>query len=108
MSALKSLLVAALASTAFIGAAHAREAFTAKLEAPAAESRVITLNTIWTCDGDTCVARPNHASTVRACRQFVRETGIRVVAYGPAGQELSAEEIARCNGETPSLLQAQN
>ena len=109
MSAFKSVLIAAVASLAFSGAAYARgEVFTAKLAAPVGEqTRVITQNTIWSCAEDTCVARPNHASTVRACRQLAREVGARVVAYGPAGSELSADEIARCNGEA-ATLQAQN
>lgn len=108
MSALRSLFVAAVLSTAFVGAANAGDTvFTAKLEAPAEASRVITLNTVWSCEGDTCSARPNHASTVRSCRQFAREVGGRVVAYGPAGAELSADEIARCNGES-ATVQARN
>ncbi len=110
MSASKSLLVATIASLAFAGAAYARDAvFTAKLEAPVAEqTRVIAQNTIWNCAGDTCVARPNHASTVRSCRQFVRHSGARVVAYGPAGNELSADEIARCNGDASATVEARN
>ena len=108
MSALKTLLVAAVASAAFAGAAQARDVFTVKLQAPVAEqTRVIAQNTIWNCEGDTCVARPDHASTVRACRQFVRQLGAQVVAYGPAGNELTGEEIARCNGQTVTQ-QAQN
>jgi hypothetical protein len=101
MSIVKSLVIAAIASAAFAGAASARggEVFVARLATPLAEStRVIALNTVWTCEGDTCRARPGHASTVRACRQFVRESGVNVVAYGPEGGELSADEIARCNG----------
>jgi hypothetical protein len=43
---------------------------------------------------------------VRACRQFVREAGVRVAAYGPEGGELSADELARCNGETPTVQAA--
>ena len=110
MNAAKSILFAALASVAFSGVAYARNAvFTVKLEAPVAEqTRVIAQNTIWTCEGDTCLARPGHASTVRSCRQFVREAGARVSAYGPEGDELTADEIARCNGETPVTQQAQN
>ena len=111
MNVVKSILVAAIASTAFVGAAYARDngVFTVKLEAPVAErTQYITQNTIWTCDGDTCRARAQHASTVRACRQFVRESGARVVAYGPEGGELSADDIASCNGETPATLQAAN
>jgi acyl-CoA thioesterase FadM len=108
MSALKTLLVAALASTAFVGAAYARDVFTVKLQTPVAEqTRVIAQNTIWNCEGDTCVARPDHAATVRACRQFVRQLGAQVVAYGPAGDELTGEEIARCNGQV-ATQQAQN
>jgi hypothetical protein len=37
--------------------------------------------------------------SVRACRQFARESGARVVSYGAEGDELTADEIARCNGE---------
>jgi hypothetical protein len=110
MSAIKSLLVAALASTAFIGAAYARGAvFTAKLEAPvAAHTRVIAQSTIWNCDGDTCLARPTHAVSVRACRQLTHQLGARVTAYGAEGAELNADEIARCNGDNQPSQQARN
>jgi hypothetical protein len=106
----RSLVLAVVVAAGFAGAAHARDAiFTVKLEAPVAEqTRVITQNTIWTCEGDTCRARPSHASTVRACRQFVRELGARVTAYGPDGDELTAEEIARCNGDATVTQQARN
>ena len=103
MSVLRSLVLAAVISTGFVGTAFARDVFTVRLAAPAAESQVITLNTVWNCEGDTCLARPTHASTVRSCRQFVRESGARVIAYGPAGSELNADELARCNGETATL-----
>jgi hypothetical protein len=111
MSVVRSFVIAALVSVGFAGAAHARDpVFTVKLEAPVAgDARIIAVNTIWSCDGDTCVARPSHASTVRACRQFIREAGdVRVIAYGPEGDELSAEEIARCNGDAAPAQQAQN
>jgi hypothetical protein len=111
MSVVRSLVIAAVVSAGFAGAAYARDpVFTVKLEAPVAEdTRVIAVNTIWSCEGDTCIARPSHASTVRACRQFIREAGdVRVVAYGPEGAELTAEEIARCNGDIAPAQQAQN
>ena len=107
----RSLAIAlVLASAGFAGAAYARDpVFTVKLEAPVAEqTRVIAQSTVWTCEGDTCRARPSHASSVRACRQFVRESGARVTAYGPEGDELTADEIARCNGEQPATQQAAN
>ena len=110
MSVVRSLVLAAVLSAGFVGAAYARDqVFTVKLAQPVAEhTRVIAVNTLWNCDGDTCVARANHASTVRSCRQFVHQAGdVRVTAYGPAGSELTADELARCNGES-ATQQAQN
>ena len=112
MNIIKSALVAALASAALAGAAYARDGgvFTVKLDTPVAErTQYITQNTIWTCEGDTCRARAQHAASVRACRQFVREAGVRVSSYGPEGGELTADELARCNGdEAPVTQQAAN
>ena len=111
MSVLRSLVLAAVLSAGFAAPALARDpVFTVKLEAPVSEpTRVIAQNAIWNCDGDTCLARADHAVSVRACRQFVREAGdVRVVSYGTDGRELSADEIARCNGETLATQQAQN
>lgn len=108
MSAIRTLVIAAVFAAGMTGAALARDpVFTVRTEAPVAASQVIAQNTVWRCDGDTCLARPSHAATVRACRQFVRESGARVVAYGPAGAELSADEIARCNRDTETQ-QARN
>lgn len=109
MKVMSSIVIAAALSLSFVGVAHARgEVFTVKLEAPVAEqTRVIASNAIWNCEGDTCVARPTHSASVRECRQFVRESGARVISYGPEGSELSADEIARCNGDA-NTLQARN
>jgi len=111
MSFVRSVLVAAVVSASFVGAAYARDAvFTLKLEAPVAErTQIIAQNAIWNCEGDTCTARADHAVSVRACRQFIRQAGdVRVVSYGPEGSQLSADEIARCNGDTVQTQQAQN
>ena len=104
----RSILVAALIST-FVGSAFARDpVFTVKLAAPVAEqTRVIAQNTLWNCAGDTCQARPNHAATVRSCRQFVHELGAPVLAYGSEADQLTAEELSRCNGDS-AVLQARN
>lgn len=109
MSVVRSILIAAVASIGFAGAAYARDAvFTVKLEAPlSTQTRVIAQNTIWNCEGDTCLARSSNGTNVRACRQFVREAGVRVISYGTEGNELTADEIARCNGET-ATQQASN
>lgn len=111
MSRTRSFVVAALLVAGVATPALARNpVFTVKLEAPVAEqTRVIAQNAIWNCAGDTCSARPDHAVSVRACRQFVREAGgVRVVSYGSEGRELSADEIARCNGEASATQEARN
>jgi hypothetical protein len=111
MSVVRSLVLAAVLTAGFAAPALARDpVFTIKLEAPVSEqTRVIAQNAIWTCEGDTCLARTLTAWSARACRQFVREAGdVRIVSYGTDGRELSAAEIARCNGETPATQQAQN
>lgn len=109
MSAVKSLFFAAVISFGFVGAAQARDVFTVKLASPvAAQAQIIAQNTVWNCDGDTCLARPNHASTVRSCRQLLRELGdARIVSYGPEGASLSGDEIARCNGDTVQAVASQ-
>lgn len=100
MTAFRTLALAAALSMGFAGTALARNpTFTATLSAPAAQARVIAQNTIWTCEGDTCVARASHAVSVRACRQLVRQAGVSVTAYGTPERQLSADEIARCNGQ---------
>lgn len=101
MNAVRTIALAAALTIGFAGAAFARDpVFTATLDTPSSEARVIAQNAIWNCEGATCVARADHAVSVRACRQLVRETGGRVVSYGTETQQLTADEIARCNGET--------
>ncbi|MEZ5956821.1 MAG: hypothetical protein R3C27_06385 [Hyphomonadaceae bacterium] len=102
MSALRSIVAAAVISAAFVAPAMARDLYTIRLAQPVAEqTRVIALNTIWDCNGDTCLARADHGANVRSCRHFVRESnGLRIAAYGSADDQLSAAELARCNGET--------
>lgn len=100
MKAFRTIALAAALSIGFAGAALARSpTFTATFDTAPAQSRVIAQNTIWNCEGETCVARASHAVSVRACRQLVRQTGARVTAYGTPERQLSADEIARCNGE---------
>ncbi|MGQ0531915.1 MAG: CC_3452 family protein [Caulobacteraceae bacterium] len=110
MSAFRSIVAAAIISAAFATPALARDVYTIRLAAPVAEqTRVIALNTIWDCNGDTCLARADHGANVRSCRQFVRESnGLRIASYGSADDQLTADEVARCNGETQAQQAANN
>jgi hypothetical protein len=108
MTAFKSIIGAAVLSLAFAGAAYAQNpTFTAKIEGQA-QAHVIALNTMWNCSGDSCVAHPDHAVSVRACRQFAHQAGVRVTAYGSEQQQLSADELARCNNAQANVQQARN
>lgn len=110
MNALRSIVAAAVISAAFVAPAMARDLYTIKLSAPVAEqTRIIALNTIWDCNGDTCLARADHGVNVRSCRQFVRQaSGLRIASYGDATEQLSAAEVARCNGETQQASTGQS
>ena len=111
MSAIaRTLLVAALFGASITGAAYARDqVFTARLAAAPSEARLIVQNAIWNCEGETCVASVNHDATVRACRQFAREAGAPVLAYGSEARQLSSDDLARCNGDlAQSTQQARN
>jgi len=105
MSAIRSIVAAAILSAAFVAPAFARDVYTIKLATPVAEqTRIIALNAIWDCSEDTCLARADHGANVRSCRQFVRESnGLRISSYGTADDQLSTDEIARCNGESQAL-----
>ncbi len=104
----KTIVIAAVFGFGMTGSAFARDqVFTARLATPVAErTEVIAENTLWRCDADSCQAVARHAATVRTCRQFVREAG-PVLAYGAAGDELTEEELARCNGDAATTQQAQ-
>jgi hypothetical protein len=110
MSIIRSTVLALALSAGFISAAYARDGVaTVRLAAPyEGGTQVIALNTLWSCNGDTCLARPTHGINVRSCRQFIRQAGnVQVVAYGNEERQLSADEIARCNGQS-ATLQASN
>lgn len=101
MTAVRTLILAAAIGMGVAGVAYARNAvFTATFEAPAQQSQVIAVNTLWNCEGNTCVARPDHGVNVRSCRILAREAGARITAYGDETRQLTADELGRCNGET--------
>jgi hypothetical protein len=110
MSAMRSIFAAAALSAALAAPAFARDVYTIRLVTPVSEAtRVIALDTIWNCSGDTCLAQADHGANVRSCRQFVRESnGLRIASYGHAEDQLSADEIARCNSETLQAASGQS
>lgn len=106
----KTLVLAAFFGAALSGAAFARdEVISARLAQPAAHTQLIAASSLWTCAEDNCVARSSQSATVRVCRQFVREAGVAVTAFGPEDARLTEEQLAQCNeGVAPTTQQAQN
>lgn len=84
------------AALLFSGVALAGDLSTARLQGASGAQQIVARSTVWTCEGDTCRARPNHAVSVSACRAFVREAG-PVTAYGTERRQLTAEQLTACN-----------
>ena len=104
----RTFAAAAVFAASFAGAAFARDTVvTATLQAPSADARIVADSAIWNCADATCRAIPQHAVSVHGCRDFARRSHARVTAYGSDERQLSADELARCNGDAASsTLQA--
>ena len=71
--------------------------YTAKLSAPAGETRAVAGGVAWTCEGEMCVANKTGARPLRICRGLNRKFG-EVVMFKVQGEEIAADELAKCNG----------
>lgn len=71
--------------------------YTAILAAPAGETRVVAGGVAWNCEGSTCVANKASARPLRICRGLNRKFG-EVATFKVDGSEISADELAKCNG----------
>lgn len=71
--------------------------YSATLSAPAGEDRAVAGGVAWTCEGSTCVANKTSARPLRVCRGLNRKFG-EVASFSANGEELPAEELAKCNG----------
>jgi hypothetical protein len=71
--------------------------YTATLAAPADESRTVADGVAWACKDATCVANKATARPLRVCRGLNRKFG-EVATFKVNGEELPAEELAKCNG----------
>ncbi|MFN3863684.1 MAG: CC_3452 family protein [Erythrobacter sp.] len=68
----------------------------ATLAAPAGDANAVAGGVAWTCEGTTCVANKASARPLRICRGLNRKFG-EIAAFKVAGEELPAEELAKCN-----------
>jgi hypothetical protein len=71
--------------------------YSATLSAPASENRAVADGVAWACKDAVCVANKTSARPLRVCRGLQRKFG-EVATFKVNGQELAAEELAKCNG----------
>ena len=99
MSALRPLALAFAAAMLAVpalsadGPAHYR----AELSAPVEEARVVAGGLLWVCQGSECRAGKDNSRPLTVCRKLARETS-GITRFTVAGQDLPADELARCNG----------
>jgi hypothetical protein len=100
MPALRSLALVMAAAAAFAAPALAADGpahYRAELSAPAAKPQVVAGGLLWRCEGTECRAAKDNSRPLTVCRKLARETAV-IVRFSAAGQELPADELARCNG----------
>lgn len=71
--------------------------YSATLTAPTSETRAVTDGVAWACKDATCVANKTTARPLRVCRALNRKFG-EVATFKVAGEDITAEELAKCNG----------
>lgn len=76
--------------------AQANGYYSATLAQPAAKSSLVTRNTIWKCDGATCVAAKNGARPQIMCELVAREAGA-LQAFVVEGNAFDAAALEKCN-----------
>ena len=102
VAALVSTLALATACAAVAtGAAPLQAAGTtyyhATLSAPASETKAVADGVAWACKDATCVAGKTTARPLRVCRGLNRKFG-EIATFKVDGQDMAAEELAKCNG----------
>ena len=84
-------------------AAAAASNYQATLSVPAAQSKLISSERIWSCDGLACVAGGEATSAAaRICARLAREVG-PVASFTAQGRALDAAQLAACNEKAASV-----
>jgi hypothetical protein len=71
--------------------------YNATLAAPASDTKAVADGVAWACKEATCVANKTSARPLRVCRALNRKFG-EVATFKVNGEEMAAEELAKCNG----------
>jgi len=98
-TSIKAALAALVLGVSFAGVAEAGDrVFTATLAQPLSQpSRPIAGEAVWRCEGAACTVTSARSLGVSVCRQLGRRTRSVIIAFGAGDDQLSAEDLARCN-----------
>lgn len=77
--------------------ADAAPYYRAELAAPAEDATLVAGGLVWRCSGNECRAAKDNSRPLTVCRKLARETA-QITRFTVAGEDLPAEELARCNG----------
>jgi hypothetical protein len=90
------LIASALILAATPAVAQANGYYSATLAQPAEKTSLVTRNTIWKCNGTTCVAPKNGARPQIMCELVAREAGA-LQAFTVEGDAFDAAALEKCN-----------
>lgn len=88
------LATVTLAAPALAGAAPY---YRAELAAPANDATIVAGGLLWSCDGTSCVAGKDNSRPLIVCKKLAREVAT-ITRFTAAGEDMAADELARCNG----------
>lgn len=97
LSLVATAAVALSATMAPITSQAAAPYYTAMLAEPAGDDRAVAGGVAWACKGNMCVAAKGTSRPMRICRGLAREFG-EITSFTAKGKTLSAEKLAKCNG----------
>ena len=69
-----------------------------ELAQPTTATSAIAASVAWSCSDTTCVAKKASSRPINVCKKLVRELG-PVASFTAKDRTLSAEKLAKCNGE---------
>ena len=100
MIRLFSLATIAAATAVSPLAAQARVAayYTATPAAAPAEASYVTSNTIWSCNGGTCVAQKAADRPQFVCERIAKSVG-KLESFSVGGEALDVQALAKCNAK---------
>ncbi|MBY8828287.1 CC_3452 family protein [Hephaestia mangrovi] len=100
---IRTLSLAALVAAAAMvspAAAQARAAgyYTAIPAAAPSEASYVTRNTLWSCNGGTCVAQKAADRPQFVCERIAKSVG-KLDSFSAGGEALDADALAKCNAK---------